>query len=211
MNCQAPCTLSTKAEEVCAALRGQVSDGVPTGVKNPLHYGLSRRLAGLRNAGGLSLRDVAEVADVSHNTVRNIEAEEFRANIQAVERIAVGLGVSPVWLAFGDDGEAPFRERVRRYGIPPFPPPDPEPAHREFRNNHRGVGARLKRAREAAGLSMRELGRRTELTVASISLIEAERSVPLVSTVEALAKELEVAPGWLAYGIGQGPPASRAS
>lgn len=52
------------------------------------------------------------------------------------------------------------------------------------------VGARLKKLRQANGLSIRELARRSGLTHAAISLIERDRSSPSVSSLKAMLDAL---------------------
>lgn len=132
-----------------------------------------------------------------------------KSKISTVEHLASSLGVPVVWLAFGPDGAAPFRERVPRLGIKADDDPEPDTAARERLELWRGMAARLREAREARMMSMRELSRLAGVTASNISLLEAGGKEPLVSTCEELARALDVAPGWLAYGIGQGPASAR--
>lgn len=117
-----------------------------------------------------------------------------------VEHLACALGVSPTWLAFGFDGFEAWRERVPRKGEPERADPTPQPAQRDCPEAYRGIPERLRHAREQSGLSMRAIARATELSAQTIALIEAGRSVPLISNIEAIAKALTVSPGWLAFG-----------
>lgn len=121
-------------------------------------------------------------------------------NVETVERIACALGVSPTWLAFGFDGFEAWRERVPRKGEPERADPTPQPAQRDCPEAYRGIPERLRHAREQSGLSMRAIARATELSAQTIALIDAGRSVPLISNIEAIAKALTVSPGWLAFG-----------
>ncbi len=181
---------------------------VTRGKKNPLYIQVSHRLVSLREAAGLAQADLAKMASVNQGTVSTVEIGLGTSKISTIEQLASALGVSPVWLAFGDDGHLPWRERHPRFGLGAQEPPNPEPAARDPQNLYQGMGARLKLAREARGLSMRALGRVAGCTVAAISLLEAGTSVVLLSTCEDLAKALGVAPGWLAYGIGHEPAAN---
>lgn len=180
------------------------------GRKNPLHQSLAPRLARQRKAAALTLQEAAAFCGVDHTTILRLERSQNRARIDIVEKIATGLGIAPSWLAFGPDGERPFSPHILRYGIEPDPDPTPEPAQHECQNLYLGMPGRLALAREAGGFSMRQLGLKAGITIAAISLIESGRAISLVSTVEKLAKELGVAPGWLAYGIGVGPARGKA-
>lgn len=178
---------------------------VTRGKKNPLYIQVSHRLVSLREAAGLAQADLAKMAAVNQGTVSTVEIGLGTSKISTIEQLATALGVSPVWLAFGDDGHLPWRERHRRFGIGPDAPPTPAPSQRPCPELYGGMGDRLRAARIAKGLSMRALGRQAGCTVAAISLLEAGTSIVLLSTCEELAKALDVAPGWLAYGIGTGP------
>lgn len=188
--------------------RSWISDArhaVTRGKKNPLYTQLSRRLIELRAATDLSQRGLDALAQVTPSTISAIERGSAVSKVSTIEQLATAFGVSPAWLAFGADGHLQWKERHPRYGIGADESPRPDPAARVCQDLYRGAGARLRQAREAKGWSMRELGRQAGCTVAAISLLEAGTSVVLLSTCEDLAKVLEVAPGWLAYGIGQGP------
>lgn len=54
------------------------------------------------------------------------------------------------------------------------------------------MGARLRESREAAGLSLRELARRLELSASALSQIETGKSRPSVKTLYAIVSELGV-------------------
>lgn len=180
------------------------ADMAAAGIKNPLWYGFATRLLESRLSAEISLVSLGQLSGVTHTTVCNAENAKTSPSIAIVERIACALGVSPVWLAFGHDGEEPFAERVRRslLRVPRDPrPSDPKPCPDAFQ----GLPARVTQARESAGLSMRALGIAAGLTGPAIEKIEKGRSVPRLDNVEALAKVLGVSPGWLAFGIGRGP------
>ena len=180
-------------------------DGLTRGKKNPLYQQVSRRLLGLRDAAGLPQRELGALAGLTGHGISSVELGKVTSKISTIEMLATALGVSPVYLAFGEDGHLRWRERHPRFGLEADPPPDPVPGARPCAELYRGMNVRLSQAREAKGISMRALGRDAGCTVASISLLEAGTGVVLLSTCEDLAKALDVAPGWLAYGIGQGP------
>lgn len=200
---QTPILSESDGNGVCHASGAR--HAVPRGKKNPLYSSVSRRLIELRAGTDLSQRALGEISGLNAHAISSIERGSVVSKISTIEQLAVGLGVSPAWLAFGADGHLQWKERHPRYGIGPDESPRPAPASRACEHLYRGAGARLRQAREAKGLSMRELGRQAGCTVAAISLLEAGTSTVLLSTCEDLAKVLEVAPGWLAYGIGQGP------
>lgn len=203
--CQVELQTSTENCRTGTCQRSHARQSVPRGKKNPLYQQVAQRLVWLREVSGLPQIDLGLMAGVSHTTISSIEITKVTSKISTIEQVATALGVSPAWLAFGEDGHLPWRERHPRFGLEPAAPPEPAPAARECQNLYQGMGARLKLAREVKGLSMRALGRAAGCTVAAISLLEAGTSVVLLSTCEDLAKALDVAPGWLAYGIGQGP------
>jgi transcriptional regulator with XRE-family HTH domain len=60
-----------------------------------------QRLRLKRESLGLSLRQLAEAAGVSFETIRKIENGRAIPKVDTCERLAVALGVSPCWLAFG--------------------------------------------------------------------------------------------------------------
>lgn len=176
----------------------------PAGYKNPLWFGFSARLIQSRMTADVTLVTVGARCGLSHVAIAKSENGGSVPRVNTVERLAYALGVSPVWLAFGHDGEEPFAERVRRslLRVPRDPrPSEPKPCPDAFH----GLPGRVTQAREAAGLSMRALGLAAGLTGPAIEKIEKGRSVPRLDNVEALAKVLGVSPGWLAFGIGRGP------
>lgn len=62
------------------------------------------------------------------------------------------------------------------------------------------VGARLKHARKAQGLSVRGLARKADLSDTAIHVIEAGSSLPGLPVLEKLAAALAVNRNWLAFG-----------
>ncbi len=71
-------------------------------------------------------------------------------------------------------------------------PPSP-PKRQGALKNTIGVGPGLRAARERAGLSVRELARRIEVSASLISQIERNRAMPSVGTLFAIANELGLA------------------
>lgn len=180
-----------------------VCGGVARGRKNPLWQGLADRLKRLRDHAGLTQAEVGKAAGCGGSVIHFIEAGR-RPGVDTLARIAAALDVPACWLAFGADGDEPFREKVPR----PEPPPEAPPAKLTDALGvvvTEGLAGRLATARLAARLSMRELGRQAALSVNAISLLESGRGVPRVDSCEALARALNVAPCWLAYGVGRGP------
>lgn len=62
------------------------------------------------------------------------------------------------------------------------------------------VGARLREARAATGLSQHALARTVGISQPSLSHAESGIIVPELDTLEALARALGVRAGWLAFG-----------
>jgi len=69
----------------------------------------------------------------------------------------------------------------------------------------KGIGQRLKWARQRAELTVRDVARATGVSPSTISDTELERRVPRADTLEKLAVALKVEPSWLAFGDGMAP------
>lgn len=123
--------------------------------------------------------------------------------IDLIEKIAVGLGISPVWLAFGHEGALPFREKQPRPAVP-FDDPVPEPGKGLFHARYVDCGERLRQVREQLGLSLRSLAEAANVSYQAVLNTETGLTVPKAETIEAIAVALDVAPGWLAYGDEEG-------
>jgi transcriptional regulator with XRE-family HTH domain len=124
--------------------------------------------------------------------------------LDTIERIAIALGVSSCWLAFGDEGSAPVRQQLPRPGRPLLLRPL---TAREATPNYGSIGARLFAMRERRGLSRRALGKAAETSGTSILNIEDGRTIPRLDMVERLATALDVPPCWLAFGVPTTTPA----
>lgn len=180
-----------------------ISRDVTQGIKNPLWYGLPSRVSLLRETASIGRRDLSRLAGLADTFASAIERSAQTPGIDSCERLAAALGVPPGWLAYGDEGTEPFRQRRPRSPVP-MDPPVPEPAQREPAGLYKGVGERCKQARTARGLSLRAVAKAAGISAQSLLLTEAGETVPLVSTCEALAVSLDVSPCWLAYGYGAG-------
>lgn len=65
---------------------------------------VGQRLREARKAAGLTLRELCESAGfTNYQTIDNIERGGQRASIDQIERLSAALGVSPAWLAFGEE------------------------------------------------------------------------------------------------------------
>lgn len=192
------------------ALLGMIPDAavspcVVSGLKNPLWQRAAERIWERVNASGMTRKDLAALTDISHVALVNVENGVHVPRLRTLERIADGLGISPVWLAYGDEGGMRFRHRR------PFPrdvPPVPHPDNRPPVDRWRGVGERLASARAMKALTLRAVATAAGVSPQAILLIERGESEPRISTVEEIAVALDVAPGWLAYGEGEGPEAA---
>lgn len=172
------------------------------GVKNPFCFGYSSRLSQLLDAGILSQHETAKAASMTTTTVGRGENGKATPRLETVSSLANALGVSPTWLAYGTQGGLPFRQRRP---VVPFDPPMPALAARPASTACADLAQRLTTARTQQGLSLRKLGAAAGMSAQAVLLIERGDSNPLISTVEALAVALDCAPGWLAFGEGEGP------
>lgn len=187
---------------------------VPSGVKNPLWWGLANRLRQLGIDHELSQTQIGVAAGIDRAVISRIEHGGVAPRLDTIERLAVALGISPVWLAFGEQGHMRFRQRHPRPALP-FDPPVPELAEREFKALYSGLADRLKLARQLRDLSLRQVGKLAKhphapeddkgLSAQAVLDIEMGRRIPYVETCEAVAVALDVSPGWLAFGEGEGP------
>lgn len=74
--------------------------------------GVASRLRQTRTARGLSVVALATAAGLSHSAVRSTETEASMPSIATAESLAIALGVSPAWLAYGlGPMELPSRRR----------------------------------------------------------------------------------------------------
>ncbi len=174
---------------------------MPRGHRNPNCFKLPQRFQSTRKRTGQKLYELASFAELAQPTAGAIERGENVPTLETVERLAAALGVPPGWLAYGYEGNEPFRERYPR---PIFEPADPTPddKHRVFRALHEGFPTRLQQARERSGLSMRTLSTAAGVSVQAWSNAEAGKVVPRVDTAERMAVALGVAPSWLGFGEG---------
>ena len=171
------------------------------GVKNPLCWAYGSRLSQLVS-GVFSQQETAAAASITVSTVSMGEAGLSTPRVSTVASLASALGVSPTWLAYGTQGGLPFRQRRP---VVPFEPPMPALAARPASTACADLAQRLTAARTQQGLSLRKLGAAAGMSAQAVLLIERGDSNPLISTVEALAVALDCAPGWLAFGEGEGP------
>lgn len=172
---------------ICGQLEPSLCRVLPSAVvrgrKNPLFFGLARRLQKARRAAHLSFDSVADLAGMTDgSSVAHLERKAGHVpRLDTVERIAYALHLSPGFLAYAIEGEA-------------------SPPTKGLRCE--GVAQRLADTRAARGLSMRALARLAGLTDTAVRSTESGLSVPSIATAEALAKALDLSPAWLAYGIG---------
>jgi transcriptional regulator with XRE-family HTH domain len=80
---------------------------------------LAERLRVIRAAHGLSRTVLAEASVVLAGSIQRIEEGRGAANVETVERLAIALGVSPAWLAFGEGTAPPTSVQPRQASHPP--------------------------------------------------------------------------------------------
>ena len=152
---------------------------VVRGKKNPLHFGLPKRLREARRRAGITSKRLAALAEIAHDTVYLVERDERVPGIDIVEKLALALAVTPGWLAFGEDG--PLRSNIAASAP--------------------SVAQRLHLARTRLGMSRKALGRESQTSDTAVRQTEELRTMPSVATIERFAKALGVSPGWLAFGV----------
>jgi transcriptional regulator with XRE-family HTH domain len=67
------------------------------------------------------------------------------------------------------------------------------------------IGGRISRAREASGLSVRELAWRLGVKIATVNAWESDRSQPSSHRLANLSGLLQVSLSWIVHGVGIGP------
>ena len=189
---------------LASAADGRVRGFVPSGYRNPLWTTCAERVRDRIDASGRYRLDIAAMSGLSHVAVGRVEDGKRVPRLATIERIAEALGLSPSWLAYGDEALLPFRHRRPRPVVPPDAPM-PAPAERQHLERWRGVAQRLSELRKRLGLTLRDVGDAAGLSAQAILLLEKGGRDPLISTVEQLAVALDVPPGWLAFGEGEPP------
>lgn len=149
------------------------------GSPNPLHMGLAARLRKARKAAGLTRTAVTKKAGGGKAAALYIETAQLLPTVGTVTRLALALGVSPGWLAYGL-GE------VSTAGLVP---------------TCDDMGARLQAVRIEQGHTKAALARSIQTTPGTVADIE-NGGQARVNTIEALAKALSISPAWLAFNEG---------
>lgn len=156
-----------------------VPTNVVRGRQNPLHWKFPERLRRARCQSEMSALALSAAAGVGRNTVSMMEEGSRVPRLPMVEHLARVLSVSPAWLAFGCT----------------------EPCEASTQLHSLELRQRVRAARVAQGLTLREVGRRAGSSASAIRSLEAG-SMPTLDTLEELATALGVSPSWLAYGVG---------
>lgn len=152
---------------------------VVRGRKNPGYMGFPSRLRKARQSASHNPSGLTEPA--SRSTLSGWEQGQRLPRLDAVERVAYVLGLSPAFLAFGIESDA---------------------SQPTIGSRCEGVASRLREARTARGLSALTLATGAGLSHNAVRSTETGASMPSIATAEALAIALGVSPGWLAYGLG---------
>jgi transcriptional regulator with XRE-family HTH domain len=122
---------------------------------------------------------LAQKAHVSEATVLYIETDERVPTVGTVVRLAVALGLSAAWLAYGLGEQSSERANA----------------------TCDGMAERLQAARSDRGHTRTDLARLAKLNPGTIAKIENGGQTG-VDVLESLAKALRISAAWLAYGIG---------
>ncbi len=150
------------------------------GTPNPRYLGLPARLRKARKQSGLSRAALGHKVGRDAEVAAYVETGQRLPTVGTIARLALGLGISAAWLAYGVG--APTREG---------PPATTD-----------GMGTRLAAVRIERAITKAELGRLADLTAPSITQIE-NGGQSGVEVIEALADALGISPAWLAFN--QGP------
>lgn len=150
------------------------------GRKNPLHFGLAKRLRSVRRQRDLGGKPLSLSANLGATTVLRIESEAAVPAVDVILTLATTLRISPSYLA---------------YGIEPttLVPAACDIAH---------LGLRLQTAREQRSLSQNALAKTAGVARTTIGYIESGQTTPSIATVELLAQALGVSVAWLAFDEG---------
>lgn len=141
---------------------------------------MPERLRRARKAAGWSCSALSGAAGVGLSTVRMIEHGIRIPRLPMVEHLARALLLSPARLAFGaEDDFAPYGGLLCD-----------------------DLAARLREARARIGVTVKDLGRRADVTEGAIRALE-RGGQPTIDTLEQLAVALDVSPAWLAFGQGE--------
>lgn len=174
-----------------------LNNRVVQGHKRPLHEGFPKRLRWLRKKAGLTQSALAQM--VKWGSTSLLEAGTQKPAIDTVEKLAAVLGVSPGWLAYGNEARLPFRQRHARVILPPDPP-EPAPELREPPGLWKGMHQRLKASRLERGMTLGSVAKSAQISPQAVHLAESGTMALRLGTCELIAEALDVAPGWLAYG-----------
>lgn len=157
------------------------------GRKNPLHFGLGKRLRALRRQRDIGGKPLSIAAGLAGTTALRIESEATVPSVDVVGKLAAVLQVSPGYLAYG-------------VGSPVRPIASESPTT---------LAERLRQVRELRGLSLNALAKVSGVARTTIGYIESGETSPSLATVELLAQALGVPVPWLAYGEGDAAAAEK--
>ena len=136
------------------------------------------RIKKARNNKGITLQQLGEAAGVSAQAAQQWEEGGNTPRAKRLSAIAAALGVSEVWLQFGDEAAAQAT---------------PPPRFAEF-------AARLKQAIAASGLSLDEVAKKSFLQKDRLEKYLTGTKLPYVEDGENLAEALNVDVEWLRFG-----------
>ena len=136
------------------------------------------RIKKARTDKGLTLQQLGEAAGVSAQAAQQWEEGGNIPRVKRLSAIAAALGVSEVWLQFGDESATQA------------PPP---PRFADF-------AARLKQSIEASGLSLDEVAKKSFVPKERLEQYLTGTKLPYVEDRENLAEVLKVEDAWLQFG-----------
>ena len=143
--------------------------------------GFPTRLKKARLTVGYNRQRLTQHAAIAgQSSIAEWEDKKRIPRLDAVEKIAYSLGLSPAFLAYGIDADASQPTSS---------------LHSE------GVASRVRQMRIARGLSVLAVATAAGLSHTAVGNVE-RGTMPGLDTAEALAVALGVSPAWLAYGLG---------
>jgi transcriptional regulator with XRE-family HTH domain len=145
------------------------------------------RMRAARTAAGLSQVALSEATGLDRAAISFLERSERSPDLSTLARVASALATTPSQLLEGiGAGSASFEQ----------------PSYRGVRSAPEArLGANLRAARHAAGLSQETLGFEAEVDRAAISVYERGGRGPNLRTVLKLARALRMRPSALLQGV----------
>jgi transcriptional regulator with XRE-family HTH domain len=147
------------------------------GRPNPRHEKFAERLRRVRLAVGMTAAGLDAEAGLGGGVVSRLERGQGLPTLPTASWLALALGLSTAWLAYGIGDPAPGEENIA------------------------GLAGRAQESRTFLGLSQRELAKRAGVAHGAVRSVECG-GMPGIDTLEKIAGAMGVSPSWLGFGLG---------